>query len=201
VLRVGLTGNIASGKSSVVDVWRRMGAWIVDADELSRRAVEPGTPGLDAIRARWGDSILDPQGSLDRGALREIVFSDPAEREALEAIIHPEVARLREVEHRSAEEAGAQIVVSDIPLLFEVGMQDGFEVVVLVDAPEEVRRERLVQIRGLSRDAADRMMAAQMPAAAKRASADHIIENDGTLEDLEAAALALWDELVERSER
>ncbi|CAN5640684.1 dephospho-CoA kinase [soil metagenome] len=201
MLSVGLTGNIASGKSSVVSVWRRMGATIVDADELSRRAVEPGTPGLAAIRARWGDPVMDSEGRLDRGALREIVFSDSLERQALEAIIHPEVARLRDEVHRTARKAGALIVVSDIPLLYEVGLEDQFDLVVLVDAPEQQRLERLVRMRGLSREAAERMMAAQMPASAKRESADYIIENDGTLDDLEAAALVLWRGLVEQSER
>jgi dephospho-CoA kinase len=200
VLRVGLTGNIASGKSSVVAVWRELGAFVVDADELARRVVEPGTRGLAAIVERWGASVLDAEGRLDRAALRDLVFADPAERAVLEAIVHPAVAALRDEELRRAESTGVSVAVSDIPLLFEVGLQDRFDVVVLVDAPAKVRRERLVRDRGLAPEAADRMIAAQMPAAEKRGRADIVIENDGTREDLESTARAVWRQLLERAE-
>jgi dephospho-CoA kinase len=201
VLRVGLTGNIASGKSSVARVWRRLGAFIVDADELARRAVEPGTDGLRDIEALWGSRVLDSAGRLDRGALGEIVFHDSAARRALEAIVHPAVARLRDDEHQTAEAAGESLVVSDIPLLFEVGMEGDFDTIVLVDAPDATRRERLMRDRGLSREAADRVMATQMPAAEKRARAHHVIDNAGTLDDLEIAAREVWARLVEESRR
>jgi dephospho-CoA kinase len=199
LLRVGLTGNIASGKSSVVGIWRDLGAFVVDADELARRVVEPGTAGLAAIVDRWGEDVLDATGRLDREAMREIVFADAAAREALEAIVHPAVARLRDREMEDAERAGHRIAVSDIPLLFEVGMQDDFDLVVVVDAPEGVRRERLVRDRGLTEDAARRMMAAQMPATEKRARADLVLENSGTLEDLERAARDAWVRIRERA--
>jgi dephospho-CoA kinase len=201
VFRVGLTGNIASGKSSVTKIWRRLGAFVVDADELARRAVEPGTDGLRAIETRWGSRVLGSDGRLDRAALGEIVFQDSAARLELEAVVHPAVARLRDEEHRAAEAAGESLVVSDIPLLFEVGMEDDFDAVVLVDAPDVVRRERLMRDRGLSREAADRVMATQMPAAEKRARAHHVIDNSGSLGDLEIAAREVWARLAEESRR
>jgi dephospho-CoA kinase len=200
MLKVGLTGNIAAGKSSVVRVWRGLGAAVVDADELARRAVEPGTPGLRAIVEAWGPEVLDPSGALDRGALRRIVFADPDARARLEGIVHPAVYALREEEYRRAAEGGAPLVVADIPLLFEVGMADEFDVVVLVDAPEEERLRRLVEDRGLARDEARRMVAAQMPAELKRARADVVVENAGSLAELEARARGVWAELVRRAE-
>lgn len=201
MLRVGLTGNIASGKSSVTKIWRRLGAVVIDADELARRAVEPGTDALRDIEARWGPRILDSDGRLDRAALGEIVFQDSEARRALEAIVHPAVARLRDDEHRAAEAAGESVVVSDIPLLFEVGMEKDFDSIVLVDAPEATRHDRLMRDRGLSREAADRVMAAQMPASEKQARANHVINNSGTLDDLEIAARDVWARLVEESRR
>jgi dephospho-CoA kinase len=194
--RVGLTGNIASGKSSVSAVWRRLGAHVIDADELARRAVEPGTPGLARIVERFGEGVLGADG-LDRGALRALVFADPAERAALEAIVHPAVARLREVEEARLAAGGATLVVHEIPLLFEAGLAPLFDTVVLVDAPEGERLRRLVDRRGVASDEAKRMMAAQLPAAQKRAQADIVIGNSGTLEALEAEAAAVWRRISE----
>lgn len=195
MLKVGLTGNIAAGKSSVARIWRELGAVVIDADELARRAVEPGTPGLARIRERWGDGVIAANGSLDRAALRKIVFGDEKERRALEAIIHPAVAALRADEYRRARERGDVVVVSDIPLLFEVGLEREFDRVVLVDAPAGVRRERLMRDRGLSAVEAVRMIAAQMPAEQKRARADLVIDNAGSRADLRAAAERAWRDL------
>jgi dephospho-CoA kinase len=195
MLKVGLTGNIAAGKSSVARVWRELGAVVIDADELARRAVEPGTPGLARIRDRWGERVLAADGTLDRAALRSIVFDDEEERRALEAIVHPAVAALRAEEHRRARERGDAVVVSDVPLLFEVGMEGEFDRVVLVDAPAELRRERLVRDRGLAAEEADRMIAAQVPAEQKRARADLVIENAGSPDELRAAAERAWRDL------
>ena len=200
MLKVGLTGNIASGKSTVARVWTSLGARLIDADRLARLAVAPGSAGLAAIVERWGAGVLDAEGALDRVAMRGIVFSDPAERAGLEAIVHPAVAALRDEEYRRLEGAGERVVVADIPLLFEVGLADEFDLVVLVDAPEAVRRERIVRDRGLTTEEADRMIAAQMPSAAKRARADLVIDNDGSLADLEARARAAWAEIVARAE-
>src|SRR5690554_6406662 len=127
MLKVGLTGNIASGKSTVAEEWRSLGAVVVDADELARRAVEPGTPALEEIARRWGTAVLDPSGRLDRAALRGVVFRDPSERRRLEEIVHPAVAALREEELRAAREAGALVFVAVIPLLFEVGLAPEFD--------------------------------------------------------------------------
>lgn len=200
MLKVGLTGNIAAGKSSVADVWRSMGAAVVDADELARRAVAPGTPALAAIAAEWGAWVLDDGGALDRAALRQIVFADPEARARLEGIVHPAVAALRDERYREARARGEKLVVADIPLLFEVGMADEFDVVVLVDAPEAVRLQRLVRDRGLDEEEARRMIAAQMPGELKRARADVVIENTGTRGDLQDRARDVWRDLVKRAE-
>jgi dephospho-CoA kinase len=200
MLRVGLTGNIAAGKSVVAGVWRDLGATIVDADQLARQAVEPGTPALARIAETWGSWVLTETGELDRGALRRIVFADPEARERLEAIVHPAVGALRDEAYREASARGDRLVVADVPLLFEVGLVDQVDVVVLVDAPEEVRLLRLVGDRGLSPEEAQRMVAAQMPAELKRARADIVIENSGTLPELERRAAEVWQELLRRAE-
>ncbi|HEY8468717.1 MAG TPA: dephospho-CoA kinase [Longimicrobiales bacterium] len=194
-----MTGNIASGKSTVARVWERLGARIIDADELARRAVEPGSPALSRIAREFGPGVLEPGGGLDRAALRDLVFRDEGARRRLEAIVHPEVARLRAEEERKLEREGVAIVVNDIPLLFEAGLEDQFDVVVLVDAPEEVRLERLVRDRGLTPDEARRMIEAQMPAEPKRRRADVVIDNAGTLEELEACAERVWRDLLRRA--
>ncbi len=200
MLKVGLTGNIAAGKSTVASAWRELGATVIDADELSRQAVEPGTPAHAAIAAEWGTWVLEEGGTLDRAALRQIVFADPEARARLESIVHPAVAALRDDCFRDAADRGEPLVVADVPLLFEVGMADEFDVVVLVDAPEETRLMRLVGDRGLEPDEARRIMAAQMPAELKRARADVVIENTRSLGDLQRRALEVWEGLVRRAE-
>jgi dephospho-CoA kinase len=201
VLLVGLTGNIASGKSTVARRLAERGATLVDADVLAREAVRPGTPGLDAIVARWGRAVLAPDGSLDRAALRARVFHDPFELEALNGIVHPAVGQRRDAEVAAARARGDRVVVCDIPLLFERDLAGEFDVVVLVDAPRDVRLARLVGDRGLAEDEAAAMIAAQMPAELKRARADVVLENAGTREALDAHADALWDELLARAAR
>lgn len=201
MLRVGLTGNIASGKSTVARVWRRLGAPVIEADRLAREAVAPGSPGLERVVEAFGPRVLDSDGALDRARLRGIVFADPEARRRLEAIVHPIVAELRAERERELEASGAPVVVHDIPLLFEVGMQGDFDVVVLVDAPAEVRAERIVRDRGLSPEEARRMIEAQMPSAEKRGAADLIIENDATLAELEARAEEAWRQLERRAAR
>jgi dephospho-CoA kinase len=193
---IGLTGNIAAGKSAVAARLSALGAHLIDADLLAREAVAPGSPALAAIVARWGPALLTAAGTLDRAALRRIVFSDAAERAALDAIVHPEVARRRDTAVAAAEAAGAELVICDIPLLFEAGLEDTVDAIILVDAPEAVRRERLIRDRGLSPAEADAMIAAQMPSALKRARADYIIENSSSREALAAQADALWHSLA-----
>ncbi len=193
---IGLTGNIASGKSAVAELLAARGATIVDADVLAREAVTRGAPALDAIVARWGPSVLDPNGSLDRAALRKIVFHDREELDALNEIIHPEILRLRGAEVEAARAHGDRVVVCVVPLLFERHLADDFDYIVLVDAPRAVRLERIVRDRGLPESDAMDMIASQMPADLKRARADWVIENTGTLEDLEREVDRLWQALA-----
>lgn len=189
---LGLTGNIAAGKSAVASRLAALGAHIIDADLLAREAVAPGSAGLAAIVERWGPGILAADGTLDRAALRRIVFADPAERAALDAIVHPEVARRRSRAVAAAEESGAPIVVCDIPLLFEAKLENTVDAVLLVDAPASIRRERLLRDRGLTPEEADDMIAAQMPSELKRARAEYIIENVGSRDELIARVDAVW---------
>ncbi|MCE2899806.1 MAG: dephospho-CoA kinase [Gemmatimonas sp.] len=199
MLHVALTGNIASGKSTVAALLAEHGATIIDADRLARDAVAPGTPGLAAVVAAFGTSALTADGTLDRAALRRRVFGDPAARATLEAIVHPEVRHLRDAAERAARGRGDRVVVSDIPLLFEAGLADRFEGVILVDAPEAVRLERLMRDRGLSRSDAQAMIDAQWPATRKRSLATWVIDNDGPRAQLPARVADLWQALEARA--
>lgn len=197
--RVALTGNIASGKSTVAELWRRQGAALIDADVLARDAVASGSPALARIAERFGEAVLDASGGLDRAALRARVFADEDARRDLEAIVHPEVARLRAERERELEAAGEAVVVNVIPLLFEVGLEDEFDEVVLVDSPFEQRLARLTELRGLDAGEALRMIRAQAPAERKRGQASLTIDNDGTLDALEEKALRVWMEILQRA--
>ena len=201
MLLVGLTGNIASGKSTVAQMLSERGATIIDADVLARRAVEPGTPGYRSIVDRWGDAVLTADGQLDRAALRGIVFSNPDALEQLNAIVHPEVERMRDRFVREALDRGDRIVVADIPLLFERHLGENFDRIILVDAPRPLRLERLVKNRGLREAEAVDMITAQMPAELKRARADIVIDNDGTLAQLEQQVAAAWATLLQAERR
>jgi dephospho-CoA kinase len=200
MLLVGLTGNIASGKSTVAQLLSEHGATIIDADVLARRAVERGTRAFDAIVKRWGTSVQAPDGHLDRAALRRTVFGNPKELEALNDIVHPEVERLRDKRIAEARTRGDRIVICDIPLLFEKKMVGTFDKIVLVDAPRPLRLERLVNDRGLRETEAMDMIAAQMPAELKRARADFVIDNAGTLSELERKVDEVWASLVSEAE-
>jgi dephospho-CoA kinase len=199
VLNVALTGNIAAGKSTVVDLFRRWGATVIDADVLAREAQAPGSEVLAAIVGRFGADVLAPDGSLDRAALRSKVMGDQAALDALNQIVHPAVRRRRDELVRDARESGDVLVINDIPLLFEVLDPSEFDAVVLVDAGVALRRTRLRGLRGLSDDEAERMIAAQMPAQRKRSKSDFVIDNDGTLRQLERRARAVFEELRRRA--
>jgi len=199
MLLVGLTGNIASGKSEVARMLGQRGAILIDADTLAREAVRPGTDALKRIVERWGKDVLATDGTLDREALRRIVFSDTVELEKLNSIVHPEVTRLRDLEIERARKRGDRIVVCVIPLLFERGLVNDFDYIVLVDAPRAVRLERLSTARGLEETDAMNMIASQMPAELKRARADYVIENVGSLEDLNRDVDRLWATLAKRT--
>jgi dephospho-CoA kinase len=201
MLLVGLTGNIGSGKSTVAQMFSERGATIIDSDVLARRAVEVGTAAYGKIVARWGTAVVGPDGHLDRAALRRIVFADHAELEELNQIVHPEVERLRLRLIEQARARDEQIVICDVPLLFERHMTDRFDRIVLVDASRAVRLERLVKDRELRSTEAMDMIAAQMPAELKRARADYIIENDGTFAQLERRVQDAWSSLSREAHR
>ncbi len=193
VVRVGLTGGIGSGKSTVSELLRDHGAVIVDYDQIAREVVEPGTPGLAAIVERFGPEVLGADGSLDRPALGAIVFADESARRDLEAITHPAVrARAAELEGRAGP---GDVVVHDIPLLAESGERGPYDVVVVVDVPREVQVDRLVRDRGMSLDEARARIGAQASRDDRAAVADVIVDNSGSLEELTARVRDLWREL------
>ena len=198
MLNVALTGNIAAGKTAVALLFRDWGATVIDADAIVRRLQRPGTAIFRAIVDRFGPGALRPDGSLDRPALRARILADPSDKRALEALVHPAVDAERQRLMRLAASKNG-IVVSDIPLLFEAMDPTRFDAIVLVDAPEPLRMERLVQRRGLPAGDAARLIAAQLPAEAKRARAHFIIDNDGSRDLLRDRAWQVWRKLVSRA--
>ena len=199
MLSVALTGNIAAGKTTVARLFRQWGATVIDADQLAQEAQSPGGPVLARIAERFGPGVLAPDGSLDRAALRQLVLADPEELRALNAIVHPEVHRRRRALLAEARARGDRIVVTDIPLLFEADDPSAYDVVVLVDAPADLRQARIVRERGLDPDEASRMLASQLPAASKRARSDFVIDNAGDPAALEDAARRVWLALEARA--
>jgi dephospho-CoA kinase len=199
MLSVALTGNIGAGKTTVVGLFRLWGATIIDADQLVREAQAPGQPVLKAIAARFGAELIRADGTLDRAALRAKVVKDPAALAELNRMVHPEVHRRRKRLLEEARARGDRIVISDIPLLFEAADPSEFDAVVLVDAPEEVRRARLLSSRPWPEEEADRMIRAQLSSAPKRARSDYVIDNDGDLAALERSASAVWRALLARA--
>ncbi len=191
-----MTGNIASGKSEVASRLAALGATIVDADVLARDVVAVGSPALEKVVRRWGSGILAPDGSLDREALRHSVFADKEQLDELNAIIHPDVTRLRRRMVAEARKRGDPVLVYVVPLLFERRLTSEFDRIILVDAPRDARFDRLVTRRGVSADDATNMIAAQMAAELKRARADFVIENDGSVEQLYAQTDAVWTRLT-----
>lgn len=192
-MRVGLTGGVGSGKSTVSAMLAGLGAVVIDADLLAREVVAPGTQGLAEIRAAFGPGVLTADGELDRAAMGAIVFADEARRRVLESIIHPRV-RARGAEIEAAAPAGA-IVVHDIPLLAETGQASAFDAVVVVDTPTEVQRDRLVRLRGMAPEDAEARIAAQAGRDERRAIATYVVENTGTLEDLRQRVAEVFEKL------
>lgn len=201
MLVVGLTGNIAAGKSAVAQRLAALGAPIIDADQLARAAVAPGTAALAQIAERFGPTVIAADGTLDRAAMRAIAFGDAAARLALNAIVHPEVERLRNEALATLRKQGSAVVICDIPLLFEVGLDRAMDKIIVVDAPAATRKARLMRDRGLSAAEADAMIAAQHSAEEKRARADFVIENDGTREALDAQVDEVWRQLLDSRSR
>lgn len=197
MLRIGLTGGIASGKSEALRRFAELGAVAIDHDVLAREVVAPGTVGLDAVVAEFGEQVLRPDGELDRPALGRIVFADDDARERLNAIVHPEVRRVAaEREAKAAATAPDVVVVHDIPLLVEVGQADRFHVLVVVDAPADLRLRRLVEGRGMSEDEARGRIAAQVDDDVRRAAADVVLDGTGTPEQLREQVDALWERIA-----
>jgi len=190
-LIIGLTGGIATGKSMVSSLLARHGSALVDADQIAREIVEPGRPALLAIVEAFGSEVLTKDGALDRKKLGEMVFADHEQRKKLEAILHPEIRelmkhRIEELEQRNPE----QLIVADIPLLYESGLQSMFKEIIVVYVPRELQIQRLMSRDGLSVDLAEQRLLAQMPIEQKRELADWIIDNSGTSEQTENQVIA-----------
>jgi dephospho-CoA kinase len=193
VLRIGLTGGIGSGKSTVSRLLAERGAVVVDADAIAREVVQPGTPGLAAVVDAFGPEVVTADGSLDRPALAAVVFADPGARRRLDAIVHPLVrARATEVEAAASSDA---VVVHDVPLLVETGQAAAYDLVLVVEADRQTRVERLVR-RGLTAEDAHARMAAQATDEQRRAVADVVLDNGGTPDELATQVDRFWTERV-----
>ena len=206
MLRVGLTGGIGSGKSEVSRRLAAHGAVVIDADVAAREVVAPGTPGLAQVAEAFGAEVLGPDGALDRERLGAMVFRDPALRAKLNAIVHPLVREWMTAAERAAAEAAAAtgrdlIVVHDVPLLAESGRADGFDLVIVVDVPPELQVERLVSERGMTPDQARARMAAQASRDQRLAIAGVVIDNSGSLDDLDRRVAEVWADLQRRAAR
>jgi dephospho-CoA kinase len=196
MIKVGLTGGIASGKSTVCAMFLELGARVLDADVLAREAVEPGRPAWARLRRAFGMEFFHPDGSLDRRALRSLVFRDPERRRQLNEIVHPEVMRAvrARVEETASREPDSVLLV-DVPLLVEVGAVEGFDRVVVVFVREEIQLARLMDRDRLSVEEARQALETQMPLREKLACADYVIDNSGRLEETRAQVEAVWQEL------
>jgi dephospho-CoA kinase len=199
MLSVALTGNIGAGKTTVAELFRSWGATVIDADRLVRELQAPGQPVLAQIADRFGKRVLQQDGTLNRAALRSVVLAETDALADLNRIVHPAVQRRRLELLAEYRRRGDRIVVSDIPLLFESADPAEFDTVVLVDAPEPLRRERLLSTRTLTPIEADRLMSAQLPSESKRSRSEFVIDNDGDLRALERAASTVWDALLARA--
>jgi len=199
LLRVGLTGGIGSGKSEVARRLAERGAVLIDADVAARKVVEPGSPGLARIAAAFGAEVLRPDGSLNRERLGEIVFADPGLRAELNAIVHPLVREwMQEAEHAAVQTDGEAIVVHDVPLLAESRGKAGFDTVIVVDVPPDLQVERLVRLRGMGAEQVRARMAAQASREQRLAVADIVIDNSGSLDDLDRRVAEVWSDLERR---
>ncbi|MCW2780925.1 MAG: coaE [Marmoricola sp.] len=193
-MRVGLTGGVASGKSTVSKLLTELGAVVIDGDLLAREVVARGTPGLAQVIDEFGSSLLTPEGDLDRAALGALVFSDESARKRLEAIVHPLVyQRVVELEAQAPADG---VVVHDIPLLAETGRADTFDAVIVVDAPADVQLDRMLRDRGWTRADAESRMAAQVSREDRRAIATYVIDNTGSLDELRARVVEVYDAIT-----
>lgn len=199
MLKIGLTGGIGSGKSEVSKRLAARGAVVIDADKIAREVVEPGTSGLARVVGVFGDEVLHPDGSLNREKLGTIVFADPDKLATLNGIVHPLVGeRVAELQSRTADDA---IMVYDVPLLAENRLAPMYDVVIVVDAADEVRIARLAEHRGMPEHDAKARIAAQATRQDRLAIADIVIDNEGDLDDLETRVAQVWDDLLARAGR
>jgi dephospho-CoA kinase len=199
MLRVGLTGGIGSGKSEVSRRLAERGAVVIDADKAARAVVEPGTPGLKAIEETFGQEVIRENGELDRERLGAMVFSDPGKLKELNAIVHPLVRDwMVGAESRAPKDA---IVIQDVPLLAENNLAANYDLVIVVDTPPEVQLQRLIELRGMPADQARARIAAQASRADRLAVASVVVENSGSLSDLDERVGQVWDELLRRNVR
>ncbi len=194
---IGLTGGVGSGKSTVAGILRDLGAAVVDSDEAAHAAYAPGTPGFDAVVAEFGPEYIR-DGAIDRSRLGGLVFNDEDARRRLNAIVHPLVREWMAERTREAAERGAEVVVQDVPLLYESGLENLYSSIVLVYAPPEMQLERLVEGRGIGEDRARAMIASQMPIEEKRRRAHHIIDNGGTVEQTRRQVEDMWAQMTGR---
>ncbi len=193
-MRVGLTGGVGSGKSTVSAMLAELGAVVIDADLLAREVVEKGTPGLAAVAEAFGPELLTPDGALDRAAMGAVVFADEEKRRTLESIVHPLVfERIVALEEAASPD---DVVVHDIPLLAESARAHTFDAVIVVDVPDDIRIERLVRDRGWTRAEAESRIAAQASREERLAVATHVIDNSGSLDELRSQVVKIYEELT-----
>lgn len=198
MLEVGLTGGIASGKSTVAAMFVELGAHLIDADRLARRAVEPGSPALAQIEREFGPRAIGPDGGLDRAFMRTRIFSDQEARARLNAIVHPRVNQLM-VQEKAALESGHGngVILVDVPLLYETGRQEHFAAVVVAYVPREVQIKRLMERDRMDREQAEQALAAQMPLEQKRSRAKFVVDNSGSLEETRKQVAEIWAHLLD----
>jgi dephospho-CoA kinase len=192
---IGLTGGIASGKTAAAAILRRLGAAVIDADELSREVVQPGEEAWKEIIAAFSPAVLQQDKTLDRKKLRKLVFDDPAARKKLEAIIHPKVRALAEKKIRELQATGNEIIVYEVPLLFEGQLQLWLRPVILIACSTATQKQRLKQRDGLTDEQTQQHLNAQMSLEQKRRLADYVVENNGSLDDLEQQVKTVLDKI------
>ena len=198
----GLTGGIATGKSTVAAIFEKAGARLIDADRIAREAVRKDSPAYREILAHFGTEVLQENGELDRKRLAAVIFGDPGEQRALERIVHPRVKEEIDLGiERVRRQAPDALVIVDIPLLYEAGMQHGLDAVIVVYAPENLQIERLMARDGLTRPEAVARIRAQMPIESKRALATYLIDNSGSIESTRAETLEVYRQLTSTAHR
>lgn len=195
---IGLTGGVGSGKSTVAEMLRELGATVIDADQATHEVYAPGTAGFDAVVAEFGQTFVREDGAIDRRKLGALVFNDENARQRLSAIVHPLVREWMAARTAAAADRGDEIVIQDVPLLYENDLERIFSSVLLVYAPEDVQLDRLVNGRGIPPDRAGAMIAAQMPIEEKRRRAHHIVDNSGTIEQTRSQVEEIWAQMTGR---